>query len=170
MNHRETSNISLTMTTLAWLAALAFSAWLFTRYLDQQHNPNQNLDQQTASQDRSVVLQRNRQGHYLAVGYINGKKVHFLVDTGATHIAIPQGVADALRLKRMSRGRSITAAGTVNTFGTRLDQVRLGSIVLKDVRASINPYMEGDEILLGMSFLKDLELIQRGNTLTLRQY
>ncbi len=170
MSHPETRQISLVITTLAWIAALSFGSWLFSGYLDQKDNPNQNLSSQSNGGDRSVALLRNRQGHYLADGYINGYKVHFLLDTGATLVAIPQSVADKLQLKRMSRGQSITAAGTVNTFGTRLDQIRLGPIVMNDVRASINPHMEGNEILLGMSFLKHLELIQRGNTLTLRQY
>jgi len=41
---------------------------------------------------------------------------------------------------------------------------------MNNVRASINPYMDGEEILLGMSALKQLELLQQGKTLTLKQY
>ena len=49
-------------------------------------------------------------------------------------------------------------------------KVAIGPIELSTVKASINPNMLGNEILLGMSFLKHLELLQRGDKLTLRQY
>ena len=52
---------------------------------------------------------------------------------------------------------------------TVLDSVQLGNIALDRVRASINPGMQGNEVLLGMSFLRELELMQRGTTLTLIQ-
>jgi len=46
----------------------------------------------------------------------------------------------------------------------------MGSIKLVNVRASINPYVTGDDVLLGMSFLKYLEFTQKGTQLTIRQY
>ena len=52
----------------------------------------------------------------------------------------------------------------------RLDSVGVGEIKLRDLRAGITPGLTGEEVLLGMSFLRELEFIQRGNTLTLRQY
>ena len=54
-------------------------------------------------------------------------------------------------------------------YDTVADEVRLGNIVLRQVRASINPHMLGDTVLLGMSFMKNLELVQKGDTLTIRQ-
>ena len=70
------------------------------------------------------------------------------------------------RLKLMSR----TANGTVPVWGTRLDSAQLGAVVLRDVRATIVPSMErGSPVLLGMSFLKQLEMVQREGRLTLRQ-
>ena len=50
-----------------------------------------------------------------------------------------------------------------------LDSVSLGNIEQFEVRASVIPAMPGEEVLLGMSFLRDLEIIQKNNTLTLRQ-
>jgi aspartyl protease family protein len=56
----------------------------------------------------------------------------------------------------------------VRSWLTRLDRVELGPFVLQDVQASILPTMPGDEVLLGMNFLKHLELIQKGNELIIR--
>jgi aspartyl protease family protein len=106
-------------------------------------------------------------GHYVASGTLNGEPVVFLIDTGATNVAVPARLAKALKLKRGAAMRSQTANGAVTTYQTRIDEVRLGSIVMHNVRASINPGMDGNEVLLGMSFLRHLELRQRGRTLTL---
>jgi aspartyl protease family protein len=67
-------------------------------------------------------------------------------------------------------GMSQTANGMVETWTTRLDTLDLGGLVAHNVRASVLPNMPGDEILLGMSYLKRLELLQRGDTLTLRPH
>ena len=117
-----------------------------------------------------MILDRNRAGHYVANGFINGSSVTFLLDTGATDVAVPETLASSLGLKKGLPFVSQTANGTVTSWRTRLDEVRIGTIVLTDVRASILPSMTGMDVLLGMSFLKQLELVQRGETLTLRQY
>jgi aspartyl protease family protein len=64
---------------------------------------------------------------------------------------------------------SKTANGNVRTWTTRLDSVDLGGLTARGVRASVLPNMPGNEVLLGMSYLKRFELTQRGNTLTLRR-
>ena len=64
---------------------------------------------------------------------------------------------------------SQTANGTVRAYLTRLDSVRLGAIEQNQVRATIAPGLGSEQVLLGMSFLKNLEMIQRGDQLTLRQ-
>lgn len=62
-----------------------------------------------------------------------------------------------------------TANGRATGHRTRLDSLRLGDIELRDVAALIAPGMDGDEVLLGMSALKQLEFSQKGGTLVLRQ-
>jgi len=159
------------MTGLAWLLFIALLAWFFAGYEEDRYNPNQQINSITSpSGVQEIVLQRNPFGHYVATGRINGHKVTFLLDTGATDISVPDRLAKKLRLKRGISQRYNTANGQITAYLTRLDSVALGDIELRDVRASINPAVEGDEILLGMSFLKDLEFTQRGDTLTIRQY
>lgn len=154
-----------------WLIVLGLMALLFQHLLAKQRNPNQEvLSSVTDSGMREVQLQRNRFGHYVATGKINQLPVDFFVDTGATHVAVPIDIADRLALKRGPEFQVETANGAITVYHTVLDSVELGEVSLYNVRASINPHMQGREILLGMSFLRDLELIQRGDVLTIRQY
>jgi len=113
-------------------------------------------------------LQRERSGHYVAEGQINGNVVMFLVDTGATDVAVSEKMARAMGLDFGPRIRVMTAAGPVNAWVTRLDQVSLGSLELSDVRATITPGLN-DAALLGMSFLKHFSLRQDGDQLRIEQ-
>jgi len=166
-----TRRLGIGMAIAMWVVVLGLLTLFFQDRTEKWHNPNQNLQtRQTGGGVRELVLTRNRAGHYVANGSINGEPVVFMLDTGATDVAIPGAVAERLRLKR---GRPMvyqTANGAVKVYRTLLDEVALGGIALRGVRASINPAMRQEEVLLGMSFLKHLEFTQRGNTLTLRQY
>jgi len=165
------SRIGRWMMVAAWLVLLALLTLFFSSFLERQANPNRNPKGSVNSEGvREVVLMRNRAGHYVADGAINGKRVTFLVDTGATDVAVPLGLAQRLGLSRGRAAVSRTANGNVKTWSTRLDEVRLGPLQMRNVRASILPGMKGGDVLLGMSFLKHLELLQRGRQLTLRQY
>ena len=159
------------MIYVTWILILGLLTLFFNHFLDKQYNPNQQLTT-LHRQDgiREVVLQRNNNGHYLANGTINGQSVVFFLDTGATIVSIPQKVARYLNLQQGSPILANTANGPVTAYRTTLDSVALGEIELYQVRASINPQIKSDEILLGMSFLKHLEFTQRGNRLILRQY
>lgn len=159
-----------TMIAAMWLLLLGLLTLGFQQFNRDADNLNRN-PQQRLAQDGSheVVLQRSRNGHYLADGAINGQRVRFLLDTGATDISIPARVADRLGLQRGPAMTYQTAAGPVQSYLARLDSISLGAITLHNVRASINPNVHDSEVLLGMSFLKHIEFTQRGDTLTLRQ-
>jgi aspartyl protease family protein len=158
------------MLIMAWVGGLALLTLLFQDLLESQFNPNTRpLIAESVDGREQVVLERNVQGHYVASGRINNLPVTFLLDTGATDVAVPEDLADRLRLQRMGGGISQTANGPVAVWQTMLDEVTLGAITLNDVRASILPSMNGtDKVLLGMSFLKQLEFTQRGGQLTLQ--
>lgn len=157
------------MIIAAWIVFAGLLTIIAGRYLDARNNPN-GLAQGIVSEggQRELVLKRNRQGHYVADGFINGEQVTFLVDTGATSIAIPQPLADQLGLKPLFPQTSMTAAGPIESFGTIVDEVSLGGIIARNLRATILPIREHADVLLGMAFLKDLEFTQRGDTLILR--
>jgi aspartyl protease family protein len=153
----------------AWILALALLSWFFSAWLDARQNPNRSVQTAVSGEKHVVTLLRNRYGHYHASGYINNREVEFMVDTGATTVAIPASLETRLGLQRGVPIEVSTANGTVSAFLTRLDSVRLGTIELHDIRATINPSLNGNEVLLGMSFLKQLEFTQRGDSLVLSQ-
>ena len=142
----------------------------FDGVLQSQSNPNSEPEfNETDNGIREVVLQRNRQGHYVANGTINGVPVTFLLDTGATDVAIPAAIARKAGLKQGYINQAATANGIIQVYSTTLDELQLGNIRLHDIKASITPSMGGETILLGMSALKQVEFTQRGSNLTLRQ-
>lgn len=157
------------MIFFAWIMLLGILTWFFSAYLDKQYNPNENFLSYRDTGFNEVVLERNRYGHYVASGRINGVPVTFLLDTGATMVSIPGALAERLSLQKGPMIQVMTANGVITVYSTKLNEVQLGSIVLTGVRASINPYMAEEEILLGMSFLKKLDFSQQGEQLTLRQ-
>jgi len=157
-------------TWLAWLLAIGLLVFVFQDVLDSQNNPNENpsysLNQQGLAE---VILQQNKQGHYVSNGTINQQQVTFLLDTGATEVSIPENIAEQLQLPRMGGYRVETANGSVLVQQTQIDELSIGNIFLYNVRANINPGMRGNEILLGMSALKKIEFQQTGNQLILRE-
>jgi aspartyl protease family protein len=157
------------MIVAAWILLLLLLTWFFNDRLDAQRNPNRQLATTTSSENPEVHLKRNRTGHYVASGTINGHPVEFMLDTGATDVSIPAAVADRIGLQRGRRAWYQTANGTISAWQTRLDEIRLGPLRLGPVAASINPNSSDDDaVLLGMSFLRQLDFSQQGNTLTLK--
>jgi aspartyl protease family protein len=153
----------------AWLLGFAMLYIYFNHFLEAEKNPNQavysRIDESGVTE---VVLKRNRYGHYVSNGRINGKQVQFMLDTGATDVAIPVAVANRLGLERGAQKRYQTANGLVVAYATNLDSVSIGPLQVNRVRASINPGLQGKQVLLGMSVLKHVEFTQSGDTLILR--
>ncbi|WP_397450204.1 TIGR02281 family clan AA aspartic protease [Pseudomonas sp. NA-150] len=154
---------------MAWCAGLFLATRFFGQWEQKQENPNMAVASQHGDGYIEVQLLSNNQGHFVTSGQINGQTVQFMVDTGATDVAIPADVADSLKLKRGMPLSVNTANGRAEGFRTSLDRLQLGDIVLRDVRALVVPGMDGDQILLGMSAMKQLEFTQRGGTMSLRQ-
>lgn len=156
------------MTLGAWIALILLLWLFFDSHLGQQHNPNQQLEIRSENGVEELVLRRNRLGHYVAPALINGQAVELLVDTGATLVAVPARLGPDLGLLPGSPLQSMTANGMVTSRATRIDRLQLGPFLLRNVAASLNPGMQDDQILLGMSALKRFELIQRDGVLIVR--
>lgn len=159
------------MITGAWLLVFGLLILFFQNYLEKERNPNREVASAVdAGGVREVTLTRNRFGHYNVTGKINGYPVEFLLDTGATHIAIPSRLAGRIGLKQLYETEIHTANGLAKAYGAKLEHASVGEISLSDLTAMITPGMEGDIVLLGMGFLKHIEFTQRGELLILRQY
>ena len=117
-----------------------------------------------------VIMTADVQGHFYTTGTVNGTSVRFVVDTGATSIAL--GPNDARRigldLRRGQRGMTSTANGQVVVTRIPLDTVTIGGITLHNVEAVVLP-AEMPIALLGMSFLNRMEMQRDGSTMTLKR-
>ena len=169
MSH-STRKLGNTFTWLGWIIGFFMLALLFDDILESQLNPNQAVNTAQTAAYQEIMLQRNRQGHYLFNGEINGETATFMVDTGATTTSIPSHLSDKFQLNRGRSFRVQTANGASTAYSTRVDKLKLGDIEFYHTSASLNPGLKGDEILLGMNILKNLEIIQRGETLIIRKY
>ena len=108
---------------------------------------------------RRVTLTANDYGHFLAEAEVNGVKVELLTDTGATYVAL--NYETALQIGFTSRSlkftsRSSTANGVARVAPVNLDYLRIGGIVLHDVKAVIAEPGKMSQNLLGMSFIRRL--------------
>lgn len=169
----EQRRMAKVMVIVMWLLLLGILTLFFSDWLESEHNPNRHLanqagDGMSPGQAPQVVLQRNRQGHYVATGRINGTPVVLLVDTGATTVSVPARLASELGLEKGARLAVQTAKGEAQVWATHLAEVCVGVLCLTDVRATINPHVGEQEVLLGMSVLRQLEFTQRGERLILR--
>ena len=115
-----------------------------------------------------LIVRRDRGAQYVVPGTVNGVDVKFVLDTGATDVAIPPALAQRLKLRRGPKVEITTANDVIPGHMVILDEVSLGPLALKRVRGSVSEQFIGDEVLLGMSFLQHFDLSQRGRSLTLR--
>ncbi len=159
-------NWGVGMIVAAWLM-LGGVVWLFMDgWVERQANPNADLAQVAVAE--GVVLKRNAAGHFVAPGRINGVPVSFLVDTGATNVAMPPRVARAVGAERGPPLRTATAAGVTTAYATRLASVELAGLAASDVSGVIVPDMPGDTVLLGMSFLSRFAIRMEGGEMHIR--
>jgi aspartyl protease family protein len=120
-----------------------------------------------------VTLSAGTGGHFWAPGAINGVSIRFLVDTGATSIALSSDAAKRLGLNYLAGARVNvkTANATLTGYRVNLDTVRVGDITLNSVEGIVLEGRYPEDALLGMSFLNRMQMKRDGDTLTLvRRY
>jgi aspartyl protease family protein len=168
MLHQQDNKMAKWMLILAWAAGLGLLTLLFNEQLAQQLNPNARPLSSVEGGISEVKLTQNRYGHYVSGGTINGQPVVFLLDTGATDVSVPWHLAEQLHLQPGRKSSLQTANGRVEVAQTIIGRLAIGDIELFDVKANLNPGVKQNEILLGMSALKQLEFTQKGEWLVLR--
>lgn len=122
----------------------------------------------SASASERVVLSAGDGGHFMASGQVNGGSIRFLVDTGATVVAIPASDARRIGINYLNAPRALvqTANGTASAFQVKFDTVSVGGLTLNNVDGMV---LESGLAmpLLGMSFLKRTSMQREGETLVL---
>ncbi|MBX2824426.1 MAG: TIGR02281 family clan AA aspartic protease [Gammaproteobacteria bacterium] len=157
------------MMVVFWVIVLGFATFGAQRWLERSRNLNADVSSTVLDGRRSVQLKGDRWGHYSVTVLINGEPVRALVDTGATEISVPAAVADRLALQPGRQQQAMTANGMVLVNATTLDTVTIGELGSRNVSATINRHLPGNEILLGMSFLRDFDITIRGDLMTLTE-
>lgn len=119
---------------------------------------------------REILIAAGPGGHFVTSGQINGKTVQFMVDTGATSVAIGRGDAERLGIDWKSGQRSLsqTAAGVVASHSVSLTSVRIGNVEVFGVAATIVP-AEMPFVLLGNSFLGRFTMRRDANVMKLEK-
>lgn len=105
---------------------------------------------------RQLSIAKGQGGHYWVAGSINGHPVQFLVDTGATSVAINENQARRLGIDYRVNGKQVvvgTASGTAKAWRVHLNSVKVGAINVMGVEAVVVEGSSPTEALLGMSFL-----------------
>ncbi len=138
-------------------------------FLDRQspsyaiEHPNDILQQMLfknpiESTAKGIIISADRRGHYSGTGMINHYKMKFMIDTGATSIAVPSELAKQAGLKFGMPVISRTAAGNVRAFQTTIPILTMGAITLKNTHAVILDKL--DQVLVGMTVLKQFKVMQ----------
>ena len=122
----------------------------------------------SADQANEALLSPDRSGNYSMPGAINGVPVTFMVDTGASTVAISAAMADRMGLEGCMGVASQTANGRAVGCMALAREVRFGPFTAHDVRVAVLPNMPPDTALLGMNVLSRLQIIQQGGRLVLR--
>ena len=120
----------------------------------------------------TVIVAPDARGMYVTVGSINGLPVPFLVDTGATTIAMNAAQAKRLGIDFRITGQVTmvgTASGVTKAYRVTLNKVTLGAITLHNISAVVLEGRFPVQALLGMSFLGQLEIQREGSVMRIKK-
>ncbi len=119
---------------------------------------------------QSVTLVADVRGHFVVTGSVNGAPITFLVDTGASSVALTTQQAKMAGINYTAGERAYvnTANGTVPTWRVMLDKVTIDGLTLQNVEGMILPGESGTA-LLGMTFLNRLSMSREGSTMILKR-
>lgn len=123
------------------------------------------------AENNKLTIYADRMGMFSLSGKINGQPTAFLLDTGATYIALSEIEADSLGIPYESGRKSIvqTASEVVPVWNIKLDNVKVGDISVSQVDAVVLKGNNPQTALLGMSFLKHIKLQRNGAAMVLEQ-
>ncbi|WP_092007088.1 retropepsin-like aspartic protease [Polaromonas sp. OV174] len=122
----------------------------------------------SAGRGTRIVLTESSGGHFMTAGQINGRAVQFMVDTGATSVAMSMQDAEraGISYKNGQPVRMSTANGITQGYRVKLNSVRVGDVEVFDVDAVVTP-QPMHYLLLGNSFLTRFQMKRENNVMTL---
>jgi aspartyl protease family protein len=129
---------------------------------------SENVSSETVAQAglRSLSIPRDARGHFQAGGRINGQRLDFMVDTGASVVALNERSAAQFGLRPSPseyKATVNTANGTIKAAPARIAMIEIGELTVRDVDAMVLPDDALSENLLGLSFLSKLKRFEYAN-------
>jgi aspartyl protease family protein len=122
---------------------------------------------------RSLSIPRDARGHFQTGGRIDGQRIDFMVDTGASVVTLNEKSAARFGLRPSPsdyKATVFTANGTIKAARTRIAMMEVGELIVRDVEAMVLPDEALSENLLGLSFLSRLKRFEYANgTMVLEQ-
>lgn len=157
------------MIMLGWAFAFFTVTMIYHQILNNK-KPSHHLSA-VSLQARALTIQGNDDDQYIVKGLVNDKEVIFLVDTGATEVAIPLAFAKRIGVPLLNKIEVQTASGITTAYLTKIKKLKVGNFVFNDISAVAIPNLSesGDNfVLLGMNALKELEIVQRDGAMILK--
>ena len=121
---------------------------------------------------KQVSIRKNNRSEYLVSGSINGRSNLFLVDTGASIVALNSQLAERLGidyLKHGTKSQVVTAGGVRDSYNVVLDEVEVGGLVARKIAATIVIGPDPRRILLGMSYWQHVNMKESDGIMYLEQ-
>lgn len=122
-----------------------------------------------AGQDCSVKISKSKDGHFYIDGSVNGTKVRFLVDTGASVVVLNQHTAFEANVHGSRSVQLQTAGGTVSGSAAFNVPISIANLPPINSEVAINPSLDGPTSLLGQSYLKMFKVTIQGSIMELSQ-
>lgn len=142
---------------LFWIGLFSVLVYGFNRWHADRRGGV--IEQSVKGGVQTLVLEAGADHHFRLKGKINQQVVSFMIDTGASKVAVPEDIAASAGLDKQYPINIRTANGMATGFLTWIKSLKIGTISLNNVSAVIIKD-KGDEVLLGMSALKKLEMRQ----------
>ncbi|MFT3733759.1 MAG: TIGR02281 family clan AA aspartic protease [Rhodocyclaceae bacterium] len=123
-----------------------------------------------AQGQQSITLVSDSRGHFVTTGSLNGALATFVVDTGASSIAMGPSQARSAGID-FTKGEAAmvgTANGLAKAWRVRIDRVTVNGLTLRDVEGMVLP-QDMPIVLLGMTFLNRMNMTREGNTMVLKR-
>lgn len=167
----QTLSIGQTVDGVKLIAADSSSATLLIEGKTKQLGMGQaaSVGEASSNSNASVTLYASAGGHFVAECKVNGAPLKFLIDTGATTVALNSGDAKFANIdyKKGEQVQVRTASGVVTAYRVTIASLKIGGITLNQVEGNV---LEGgfpSVVLMGMSALNRMEVKHQGSTMTL---
>ena len=118
-----------------------------------------------SANEASTVIPQDAGGHYFVAGSINEQKLDFIIDTGASYVTLPSGVAHAAGISCKGQTTMMTGNGNISVCTTTIQKLKFGTFTLLNVEAIIAPNL--NQPLLGMNVLRKFRVEQDGGEMRL---